>query len=189
MFNLEQNVHDTHKMIAQKARKVTIERQNAVDATSKALWWALGVLLLTTVHHVYGAFVYNTPWRNHVAIVSTLTAAVILASHYVLRRRTHSVAAGRIAFWVFAAVTLAIPVVIIGLFEGGYNHVVKDALYFTGASPGLMRQLFPPPTYEMPNDALFEITGVLQLVPAVITGWYLIAAVGAHLRSSQYAIS
>lgn len=163
--------------------------ENAVDATSKALWWGLSVLLLTTVHHVYGAFVYNTPWRNHVAIVSTLTGAVILGSHYLIQRKTGSVAARKIAFWIFAVVTLTIPVVIIGLFEGGYNHVVKDTLYFTGASPGVMRQFFPPPTYEMPNDALFEISGVLQLVPAVISGWYLIAAVRAHLRSSQYAIS
>lgn len=159
------------------------ETAKVLNATSKTVWSALTVLVLTTVHHVYGAYIYNTPWRLHVGIVSTLTAAVIVGSRYLLRRRIGS-AVGRIAFWVFAVITIAIPVITIGLFEGGYNHMVKDALYFTGAAPGLMRQLFPPPTYEMPNDAFFEITGVIQLVPGVMTGWRLIGAVRAHLRSS-----
>jgi hypothetical protein len=29
-----------------------------------------------------------------------------------------------------------------------------------------MTRLFPPPTYEMPNDLFFELTGVLHVVPA-----------------------
>jgi hypothetical protein len=36
-----------------------------------------------------------------------------------------------------------------------------------------MRQLFPPLKYELPNDVFFETTGVLQVVPAAITGYYL----------------
>jgi hypothetical protein len=60
-----------------------------------------------------------------------------------------------------------------GLFEGLYNHVVKDVLYFGGATTGLMMRLFPPPTYEMPNDMFFELTGILQVVPAAFAAWYL----------------
>jgi hypothetical protein len=153
-----------------------------IDSTNKTMWSALAILLLTTVHHVYGAYIYSTPWRYHVAIVSTLTAAILFASLRMLRRQTGRIIR-KIAFWTFAVVTLAIPVITIGIFEGGYNHAVKDVLYFTGASPELMQRLFPPPTYEMPNDAFFEITGVLQLVPAVMTGWYLIGAARAHLKS------
>ena len=157
-----------------------------LDSTTETMWSALAVLLLTTVHHVYGAYIYNTPWRYHVAIVSTVTAAILFASLRVLRRQTGRIVR-KIAFWTFAVVTLAIPVITIGIFEGCYNHAVKDVLYFTGASTELMQRLFPPPTYEMPNDAFFEITGVLQLVPAVMAGWYLIGAVQAHLRSLRYA--
>jgi hypothetical protein len=36
-----------------------------------------------------------------------------------------------------------------------------------------MRRLFPPPTYEMPNNAFFEVTGVLQIAPGIVTGYYL----------------
>ncbi|HEX9422211.1 MAG TPA: hypothetical protein VF899_03155 [Pyrinomonadaceae bacterium] len=155
--------------------------KKVLDSTTETMWSALAVLLLTTVHHVYGAYIYNTPWRYHVAIVSTVTAAIIFASLRVLRRQTGRIVR-KIAFWTFAVVTLAIPVITIGIFEGGYNHAVKDVLYFTGASPELMQRLFPPPTYEMPNDVFFEITGVLQLVAGIMTGWYLIGAARAHLR-------
>lgn len=156
-----------------------VKTANVPGAVTMTMWSALAVLLLTTVHHVYGAYIYDTPWRHHMAIVAALTAAVLVGSLYVLRRRPGS-AAGRIAFWVFAAVTFVIPVAMVGIYEGGYNHAVKDALYFAGASPGLMMRLFPPPTYELPNDAFFEITGVLQLVLAVITGLYLFATVRAR---------
>jgi peroxiredoxin len=36
-----------------------------------------------------------------------------------------------------------------------------------------MNRLFPPPTYEMPNDAFFEITGVAQAVLGGIAAWHL----------------
>jgi hypothetical protein len=38
-------------------------------------------------------------------------------------------------------------------------------------APAVMVRLFPPPTYEMPNDAFFEITGMLQVVPAALAAW------------------
>ena len=56
----------------------------------------------------------------------------------------------------------------IGFFEGGYNHVLKDALYFGGASSELMQSLFPTPAYEMPDSLFFELTGVGQLLLAVV---------------------
>ena len=130
---------------------------------------ALGVLLLTSLHHAYGAYIYHTPWRLHVVFVSLLTAAGIIGAMLALRRWPGNVA-GKIAFWVFTVLTFVIPVAVIGFFEGGYNHAVKDALYFAGGSASLMRRLFPAPVYELPNDLFFEVTGVLQLVPAIITG-------------------
>jgi hypothetical protein len=50
------------------------------------------------------------------------------------------------------------------MFEGGFNHAIKLLLFFGGAAPETMQRLFPPPTYEMPSDVLFEVTGVLQFV-------------------------
>ena len=148
------------------------EEFSSQNLLSRVTWYGLAVLLLTTVHHVYGAYIYHTPWRLHVAFGSGFAAAVIIGSLLVLRRHTDDVA-HRIAFWAFVGVSLVIPIAAIGLFEGGYNHVLKDALYFAGASTSLMIRMFPPPTYELPNNAFFEITGMLQVVPASVTGWFL----------------
>jgi hypothetical protein len=125
---------------------------------------SLAVLLLTSVHHAHGAFIYRTPWRLHMVGVAAVTAAVLLGTLAVLRARR----GGWGAFALFALTTLAVPVGMIGVFEGFYNHVLKNIFYFGGASGALLQQLFPPPTYELPNDFFFELTGVLQVVPAVL---------------------
>jgi hypothetical protein len=65
---------------------------------------------------------------------------------------------------------VAFPVLAIGAFEGVYNHVAKDALFLAGAPRTLLLRLFPPPTYEMPNDPWFEVSGVLQVIPAAFAG-------------------
>jgi peroxiredoxin len=159
---------------------------------SRVTWYALTVLLLTTVHHVYGAYVYHTPWRLHVAFISGIAAAAIIGSVLVLRRHGDD-AADHLAFWAFVGVTFILPVAAIGLFEGAYNHVLKDALYFTGASTSLMIRMFPPPAYELPNNAFFEITGVMQVVPASVTGWLLCRLVrsrwSASISSTDLSIS
>ena len=133
---------------------------------------AIAVLLLTSVHHVYGGYIYATPWRYHAVPVSVATLVVMLGALALWRRRP-PILAGRIARIVFLLTTLAIPVVGFGLFEGLYNHVVKNLLYFAGAPAAMLRQLFPPPTYEMPNDVFFEITGILQVIPAALAAWFL----------------
>jgi peroxiredoxin len=150
----------------------TVTSTSSQTLVPRVTSYALTVLLLTTVHHVYGAYVYHTPWRLHVAFISGVAAAATIGSVLVLRRNVDDVA-DHVAFWVFVGVTLALPVAAIGLFEGAYNHVLKDALYSAGASTSLMMRMFPPPAYELPNDAFFEITGVMQVVPASVTGWLL----------------
>ena len=128
--------------------------------------YAYGILLLTSVHHAYGACIYASPWRLHVVVLAIAAAVVIGASAGVYRRYTGI--ARTLAFWILCAVTLAVPIALIGFFEGGYNHVLKDALYFGGAPRELMRTLFPAPAYELPNSVFFEVTGVAQLMPAVL---------------------
>ncbi len=151
---------------------------------SRVAWSALSVLLLTSIHHAYGAYIYNTPWRLHVVFVSVPVAVAIFGSLLALRRWPATIA-GEAAVWVFAVVTLLFPVAGIGLFEGGYNHTVKDVLYLAGASGELMNRLFPPPTYELPNDAFFEVTGVLQVIPGIITGYLLYLFVKRRQRDPE----
>ena len=151
----------------------TIEPKSSPDAAvSGVSRQSLAVLLLTSVHHAYGAYVYSTPWRYHVVPVAGATALVLLGARAELRAHP-SGPRGRIARWLFGLTALAVPVLLIGAFEGLYNHVVKDVLYFAGLPAERMARLFPPPKYEMPDDALFEITGVLQVVPAALAARHL----------------
>ena len=107
-------------------------------------------------------------WRLDAVFLSVFAAAAIIGSLVVTQRNADETVR-EIAFWVFTVVVLVVPVALIGLFEGAYNHALKNALYFAGTSSTLMNRLFPPPTYELPNDVFFEATGVMQAVLGSIT--------------------
>jgi len=147
-------------------------QKRSTNAATNAARYAMAVLLLTSVHHAYGAYIYATPWRYHVVPVAGITTIAMLAPLALMRSRPSGLLR-TVARALFVLVTLAVPVVTFGVFEGLYNHVVKDLLYFGARSPALMTRLFPPPLYEMPNDAFFEITGILQVVPGGLAAWYV----------------
>lgn len=123
------------------------------------------LMITTSVHHIYGAIIYNTPWRLHVLMLSL---PVILAT-VLLGRMTDR----KFLFWIYWLIIFICSFALIGLFEGVYNHFAKDLLYFLGLNRDTFQVLFPPPTYEMPNDFLFELTGVAQAVLAVPLGVWL----------------
>ncbi len=133
---------------------------------------ALGALAMTTIHHAYGAAAYDTPWRLHIVFISVPVAIVFLAALYVGTAR-EGTPAGRIATWIGVAVILAFPAALIGFFEGGYNHVVKNVVYFVAGEEAMMRLvptwLYDPSLVETPNDFIFEMTGVAQFPLGILT--------------------
>ena len=64
---------------------------------------------------------------------------------------------------------MGFPVIAIGFYEGLFNHVVKNLVYF-GLGEASARTLFPGPIYEMPDNFIFEATGILQFPLAVLAG-------------------
>lgn len=147
----------------------------------RALLAGVAVLALTSVHHVYGAVHYGTPERYHAVFIAAVALALILGSAAVARRKPAS-PAGRAAWWTAWGVNGIISVLLFGAVEGLYNHVVKVGAYYGGASEERLRWLFRDPLYEMPNDLVFEITGVLQVVPAALAAYYLVRAARARRR-------
>lgn len=145
-------------------------------ALRRLAFTALALLALTAVHHAYGAYVFDTIWRLHILIPASVVAIAIMAGLR-LARAEHAVYAtgGR---WLTAAAALIFPIVLIGVWEGGYNHLIKNLVYFS-AGADFARTVFPAPTYEMPGDVFFEVSGVAQFGLALYGLWQAIKAVGA----------
>lgn len=127
----------------------------------------LAVLALTVVHHVYGAIRYDTPWRMHVTHVAAIMA-LLLAGALLLHLRQPAATIGRVARVFFAALALLGPILWIGLFEGGYNHALKLVIAGMPLSQSTFQSLYPPGLYQPAGDWIFEATGVLQLVVAIV---------------------
>jgi hypothetical protein len=128
---------------------------------SKLLWAGISVMVLTIIHHVYGAIIYDTPFRLHITwfALPVLAAMILTYKCYVIRRKTLS---GRIALWLFLLITLLIAIGTFGFVEGGFNHLVKNILFFSGVERSVLELIYPSPEYELPNDFWFESTGILQ---------------------------
>lgn len=137
----------------------------------KAAAAAIFILALTSVHHAYGAIMYDTPWRLHIVQLS-IPAALVIAGGFYSAWRNPATLAGRLGGWTALAVATVFAIAMIGFYEGGYNHVLKNVLYFAGPE-GAAKRLFSSPVYEMPNDFVFEATGIAQLPAALIAARYV----------------
>lgn len=118
--------------------------------------------LVSGSHHWYGALVYDTPWRLVVSLWIPAFVVLILSLLY-LHWKYADILIGKIAVWavLFGGTFFQAGFT---LFECVYSHVLKGALFYGGASRSTLERLFPPPTYHLPDNTLFEFTGVLQLV-------------------------
>lgn len=125
------------------------------DLTIKMVYWLAAITIL---HHVYGAYIYNSAPRFEIAVFFALALIPTVILHrfsksHAWLRYVYALLVG--AFWVF----------LIGLIEGGFNHVIKIAVWLTGNDPSF---LYSPSEYQPPTDVFFEVTGILTVVPALI---------------------
>lgn len=146
----------------------------------KAGLGAILVMAMTSLHHIYGAIVYDTPYRLHIVFIAVPFAAVIVAllSFSASRR---GAAASRIAAWIAGVSILVFAVAMIGVFEGGYNHTIKDFVYFVLGEDVARGLCGAQSTCQMPDSFLFEASGIAQFVlaiPAAVWAWQLLAGQG-----------
>ena len=153
---------------------------------SRALLSSSAILVLTILHHFYGAIIYSTPWRTHVAFFVGPVIVVLLVA-WLINRSYATLALGTISKWTFVALAGVVSFGMFGLYEGGYNHVLKDLLYFAGTPTATMLALFPPPAYEMPNDFLFELSGVGQFFVGLWAGYDLYRLVRPRRNAADAA--
>lgn len=134
--------------------------------------WSVGTMVMTIIHHFYGAYIYDEPFRLHVAIVA-IPVIVILLATYVGQLRIKNPTWRRGFSVIFIGTTVLFSVAAIGIYEGGYNHVVKNLLFFSGVPAEFLDRIYPS-VYELPNDFFFELTGVAQFFTGVACAiWFL----------------
>ncbi|MGN6569713.1 MAG: hypothetical protein ACTHJ0_17260 [Flavipsychrobacter sp.] len=142
--------------------------KNKISFLKQSVIANAAVYLLTSFHHYYGAIVYNTPWRKDVVFngaVVMLVALICLLLYRYFNKRAFLAVYLLLTFLVFS--------VGIGIFEGAYNHLLKDLLYFSGMKLAAWRMFYPAPTYEVPDNVIFESTGIAQFFVALFQIYYL----------------
>ena len=125
--------------------------------------------LITAIHHSYGAWLYQTPWRNHMVSQGAVWLIVCLIFLIVNKYWNQ-----KWAFWVFLPLSFFFFFGALGLYEGLYNHVLKNILHYGELPESMLLRLYPPPKYELPNDFLFELTGILTFVLGGLSGYVMI---------------
>jgi multisubunit Na+/H+ antiporter MnhF subunit len=143
-----------------------MKQQNGFGLVRRSLLWTTGVFALTAFHHYYGSVVYGTPWRAHIVFIGGITLLLCFLLSWLYHRYQNKFLVN-----IYVVIALVIFGLLIGLFEGFYNHAVKNLLYFSGMNGNNWRTLFPAPTYEVPDNILFEGTGILQF-PAGVAQLY-----------------
>lgn len=154
-----------------------MEQQKSFGTLNKSLAWTAGTFILTAFHHYYGSVVYGTPWRAHVVFLGGITLLVCLLLSWLYRRYQK-----RFLFISYAVIAFIMFGVLIGLFEGLYNHVMKNLFYFSGMNINTWRSLFPAPAYELPDNIVFEASGILQFPVGALQGYWLYKAYKIYKR-------
>ncbi|HEX7941449.1 MAG TPA: hypothetical protein VF488_06565, partial [Gemmatimonadaceae bacterium] len=69
---------------------MSLENSDPGRAERRARLAGAMVFVLTSIHHVYGAIRYHTPWRYHAAAVGAAAVIVMLGALRVSRERPAS---------------------------------------------------------------------------------------------------
>lgn len=140
-------------------------RQARARVLGLLMWALVAEAGAAVAHHVYGGLHYRTPDRLWMALGFLVAIAVTLGLLSYHSKRGRGAA-------LMAAIVLIVSLWILslGLFEGGYNHAYKCVLYFAGVTPervvGLHPVFMTRDFIYPPDNAIFELTGVLQLITA-----------------------
>jgi len=80
----------------------------------------------TTLYQMYGAILYNTPWRMHVVLASI---PIIIFTSVVSKTADKQCEYKKIMQWMFWGVTLIVSVMAIGFFEGFITICLKMCFF------------------------------------------------------------
>jgi hypothetical protein len=138
--------------------------------------------ILIVAHFVYGAHTYDDDSRLHVvvpAIVSLCIAAALVG----------------LTIWRPGLPTLGLTILgisipyvaVFGLFHGAYSHLLKDVMFFHGASSETLESMFGSPDYAYPDNVVFELSGIASFVVSCAVVFRMVRLVKAVRLQSAAA--
>jgi hypothetical protein len=126
------------------------------------------VLVLTVIHHAYGAFIFQQPLMLHITLIAIPVGALIFTLGAFARRaasrRTASVASATALILM-----IGVSIVAFGFYEGGYNHLLPNIQYALGITPTVRAGL-----YEPPDDFIFQGTGIIQFFQSLVALYFTV---------------
>lgn len=134
---------------------------------------------LTLGHFVHGAHVYDDPGRYHIVTPALFFFALgaVLVGLYLKWP-------GRATRWLVVAEIAFADVGLFGLYHGGFNHALKDLAYVFGTGAERLAEIFGSPDFTVPDDPIYELTGLAGLVMAGVIATYLVRFVRAARREA-----
>jgi hypothetical protein len=124
---------------------------------------------LTIAHFAHGARVYEDPSRYHVVAPALIAVALsLLVAGLYVRRPSRAVRA------VLVAVVGLPFVAMFGLYHGGWSHAAKLLAFAAGLSPERLESIFDSPDFALPNDVVFELTGVATFAVGLVVALLLV---------------
>jgi hypothetical protein len=151
----------------------TLQRSTRISPYLAAGLFGWLVIAVTTVHHVWGAVLYDTPWRLHIVFIGAPIALVFSVLLWLAAAR-HRTGTGRALAMLSAVLIVGFCTLMLGVYEGGYNHLLKNIVYFTHGAVGWM---FPDGVTGIPDDFVFEATGIAHFptgILAAIASWRVV---------------
>jgi hypothetical protein len=153
----------------------------------RTLVWLVGAVALETFvtigHFGYGAYLYDDPSRWHVVGPGLvfLVAVAGLASLYAARP-------GHVQRWLFTA-AVALPYLgMFGAYHGAFQHGLKLILYQVGVTPERLATIFDSPDFAVPNDLLFEVSGISTFFASILVGYFLLRFLRRRGRHSSSGV-
>jgi hypothetical protein len=146
-------------------------------------WLSVGLTLqaaLTIGHFAHGAHVYDDPSRYHVVAPALIALAASLIAAALYARRP-----SRASLVAVVLVAGAPFVALFGVYHGGVNHLAKLFVFAAGASPERLEEIFDSPDFAVPNDVVFEATGVSTFLVGLAVAWLLVRLVRSNERRSS----
>jgi hypothetical protein len=136
--------------------------------------------LLVIGHFAYGAHLYDDPGRYHVVMPSIIATVLVSALTALLVRWQ-----GRILLTLLMVAAVPPFVLMFGVMHGAWFHIMKLALFAGGASKETLEWLFMSPDYTVPNDFLYEATGILNFLIACYIGFRIVRIVRAFRATAR----